>query len=150
MQANHFIRSLSPSDLDLLRADLVSVDLERDDVIAREEQPIAYVYLPLKSIVSVTVVMKDGRQVESRTIGRESGFGLLHALGSLMSFERVVVQVGGPACRLPVEALASAVRVSPSLLQEVARHAQATIIQSAQSTAFNACTRSKAVCADGC
>ena len=82
--------------------------------------------------------MRDGRQVESRTIGRESGFGLLHALGSLVSYERVIVQVPGPACRLPVKTLAAAVRTSPTMLEEVARHAQASIIQSAQATACNA------------
>jgi CRP-like cAMP-binding protein len=138
MEANHFLGSLSPADLDLLRSELESVELERDEEIAREGRRITHVYFPLKSIVSVIIMMRDGRQVESRTIGRESGVGLLHALGSLVSYERVIVQVAGPACRLPVKTLAEAVRSSPSLLEEVARHAQSTIVQSAQATACNA------------
>lgn len=138
MRANHFLASLSSADLDRIKPHLESVELVRDDEIAREHQPVIDVYFPLSCILSSIVVMKDGRQIESRTIGRESGFGLLNALGSLISFERVIIQVTGTACRMPVKALAQAVVESPSLLQEVARHAQATIIQSAQSTACNA------------
>ena len=80
-------------------------------------------------------LMRDGAQVESRTIGRESGFGLLHALGSRVSYERMMIQVAGRAWRLPVGALEAGAAASHALTRHIVRHAQATLIQSVQATA---------------
>lgn len=137
-QQNHFLATLSDADLALLRPHIEAVDLVRDDPIAHADRPVGYAYFPLKCILSVLVVMRDGRLIESRTIGRESGFGLLNALGSRMSFEEVIVQVGGEACRISIPALAAAAAQSPNLLRSLAHHAQATILQAAQFTACNA------------
>jgi CRP-like cAMP-binding protein len=135
---NHFLSGLSPADFDRLRPHLEHVELERDDLLVEPHAPLAAVYFPMSCILSVIVVMKDGREIESRTIGRESGYGLLNALGSRISFERVRVQIGGEACRLPIWVLSDLVEESPALLRAVASHGQATILQSAQSTACNA------------
>lgn len=135
---NHFLASLSTGDFDLLQPDLESVQLQRDDLLAQPHTPLDWVYFPLTCILSVVVVMKDGREIESRTIGRESGYGLLNALGSKISFEQLLVQIGGEACRIPIRALTEAVMKSPTLLRSVACHGQATILQSAQATACNA------------
>jgi CRP-like cAMP-binding protein len=86
----------------------------------------------------VVAVMSDGRTVESRTIGRESGFGLLHALGSRRSIERVTTQIGGEALRVPIDHLAQIAARSPAAMRCITAHAQATIAQSAISTACNA------------
>jgi CRP-like cAMP-binding protein len=135
---NHFLAGLPAADLDRLRPHLEHVELDRDDLLVEPQAPLAWIYFPLSSILSVIVVMKDGREIESRTIGRESGYGLLNALGSRISLERVKVQIGGDACRLPIRVLSDAVDRSPTLLRAVACHGQATILQSAQSTACNA------------
>jgi CRP-like cAMP-binding protein len=135
---NHFLGGLSSSDLELLRPHLEHLELVRDNLLAEPHLPLDWVYFPLNSIISVIVVMKDGREIESRTIGRESGYGLLNALGSRISFERLLVQVGGEACRLPIRALSEAATRSETLLRSVACHGQATILQSAQATACNA------------
>jgi CRP-like cAMP-binding protein len=134
---NHFLDSLGAADIAALRAHLEDVPLERNHQLAEAGSPITTVYLPITAILSVITVMKDGSQVESRTIGRESGYGLLHALGSPLSFERMVVQVAGRAWRLPLEALRAAADDSRELRRAIVHHAQATIIQSAQATACN-------------
>lgn len=135
--SNHFLESLSEPDLALIRADLTKVDLSRDEVLAQVGERIRFATLPTNSIVSVVAVMRDGRSIESRTIGRESGFGLLHALGSRYAFERVLVQVGGDAHQIPVAVLSRAAQQSPTMLQAIARHGQATIVQATQGTACN-------------
>lgn len=135
---NHFLHGLSAADFERLRPHLESTELARDDLLAEPHSPLEWVYFPLTCILSVIIVMKDGREIESRTIGRESGYGLLNALGSRISFERLRVQIGGDACRLPIWVLSEEVEQSPTLLRAVARHGQATILQSAQSTACNA------------
>lgn len=136
--ANRFIESLSSADAAALQPHLRRRILARDDVIAREGAPIDHVYLPLNAILSVVAVMGDGRQVETRTIGFEGGHGLLHALGSPLSFERVITQVGGEVYALPLSALAEAAATRPSLVSNIVSFAQASLIQSAQTTACNA------------
>jgi CRP-like cAMP-binding protein len=134
---NHFLDTLSDADADRLRPHLSEVELTRNDVLDQPGEPIRTVYLPSNSILSVVTVMSDGAQVESRTIGRESGYGLLHALGSPISFERMLVQVSGPAWQIPLSALRAAASESVPLTRAIVHHAQSTLIQSAQATACN-------------
>lgn len=135
--SNHFLDSLEPGDLASLRPHLSEVTLKRNDLLDEAGQTITDVYLPIDCILSIVTVMQDGAQVESRTIGCESGYGLLHALGSPISYERMIVQVSGRAWRLPLERLRAAAEASPQLTRCIVHHAQATIIQAAQSTACN-------------
>lgn len=135
---NLFLRHLGAADRETLRPSLNRLILRQRDIIAWEGAAIETVFLPIDCIVSVIAVMREGRQVESRTIGRESGFGLLHALGSAYSYERVDVQVGGAAWSLPLRALSDLAKVSPHALKVIACFAQASAIQSSVSVACNA------------
>lgn len=134
---NHFLDQLSEADAAALRPHLTTVELERNQLLDEAGQAISKVYLPIDAVLSVVTVMRSGAQVESRTIGRESGYGLLHALGSPISYERMIVQIAGEAWVIPLEVLRGAALTSPSLTQAIVQHAQATIIQTAQSTACN-------------
>ncbi len=135
---NHFVDSLAPGDLALLQPHLKAVALKRDESLAEIGRPVRAAFLPIDSIISVITAMRDGRLVESRTIGREGGFGLLHALGSDVSFESVITQVPGRCFVIPAAALASAASHSPTLVRQIVQHAQATIVQAAQWTGCNA------------
>ncbi len=135
--SNHFLESLSPSARADLEPHLELTELVRNRLVVDVGRPVEWVVLPIDAIISVIAVMADGDQVESRTIGRESGFGLLHALGSDTSYERIVVQVGGQAWRLRTEALTRAAAGNVELTHAIVRHAQATLIQSAKLTACN-------------
>lgn len=136
--SNYFLNALSAPDRALIRPALEHVVLERDHVLARAGEPVDSVVLPVNCVISVVAVMKDGRSVETRTIGCESGFGLLNALGSRLSYEEVVAQIGGDAWKLPLSTLGHAATKSPTLVRAIARHAQATMMQAAQSAACNA------------
>lgn len=140
---NHFLDTLSGPDLEMLRPHLAAVSLERNQLIDEALRPIAHVYLPVDSILSVLTVMKDGAQVESRTVGRESGHGLLQAIGSPISYERTICQVSGDAWRMPMEALRQAARQSNGVREAIVRHAQASLLQAAQSTACNTLHRAE-------
>lgn len=138
MPANRFLEALSAADAALLRPNLRLRALARDETVAKEDTVIPRVCLPTTAILSVVAVMRDGRQVETRTIGFEGGYGLLHALGSPLSYERVIAQVGGQAWEIPLPAMAAAAQASPSLVAQIVSFAQASLIQSAQTTACNA------------
>jgi CRP-like cAMP-binding protein len=134
---NLFLRELNAADREALQPHLSRAPLRLNKVIAEDGGQVRAVHLPINCILSVITVMRDGREVESRTIGRESGFGLLHALGSPYSYERVEVQVGGDCWFLPVGALAELAAASPSGLRAIVRFAQATIVQSSTALACN-------------
>jgi len=140
---NHFLGSLSAADAARLEPDLREIDLQRNQVLDEAGRTVTFVYLPVDCILSVLTVMKDGAQVESRTIGHESGYGLLQALGSPMSYERTIVQVPGRCWRLPLEALRRAAAESLKLREIIVRHAQASLLQAAQSTACNTLHRAE-------
>lgn len=140
---NHFLDSLSDADIARLRADLTEVELTRDQQLDDEGQRIAFAYLPINCVLSVLIVMRDGSEVESRTIGCESGYGLLQALGSRVSFERTLAQVGGRSWRLPIEVLRQTATERPGIREAIVRHAQATLLQASQSTACNTLHRAE-------
>ncbi|MCR5878945.1 Crp/Fnr family transcriptional regulator [Phenylobacterium sp. J367] len=134
---NHFLDALDPADIGRLAADLVEVTLERGAVLDEPGRTVRDVYLPIDCVLSLVTVMRDGGQVESRTIGCESGYGLLHALGSSTAYERMSVQVAGRAWKLPLERLRAAALESDALSRCIVHHAQVTLLQSAQSSACN-------------
>ncbi len=135
---NHFLDSLHAQDLAAIEPRLERVSLKRDDVLTQTGAPVTHVFLPIDCILSVVTVMKDGAQIESRTIGRESGYGLLHSLGSRLSYETMLVQVPGDAWRLPTAELQAAAAKSSSLTRAIVQHAQATTVQAARAAACNA------------
>jgi CRP-like cAMP-binding protein len=135
---NHFLDGLNSRDLGALKPHLRKVVLAQGQSLAKAWAPVVRSTLPVNAIISVILEMQDGRQVETRTIGCESGFGLLHVLGSSMSYETVSTQVGGEAYVIDQRAFAAWARESPTMLESIVRHGQATIVQSAQAVACNA------------
>ncbi|WP_395673960.1 Crp/Fnr family transcriptional regulator [Phenylobacterium sp.] len=134
---NHFLDSLSLRDVAALRPHLTEVELARNTRLGEPGEPVVDIHLPIDAVLSVVTVMRDGAQVESRTIGRESGYGLLHALGSPIAYERMLIQVGGRSWRLPAERVREAVQSSPGLAAAIVQHAQATLLQTAHAAACN-------------
>ena len=135
--ANHFLETLPAEAFDLIKDRLEPIVLRRDHRIVEVDRPVSHAVLPVTSILSVISVMRNGDLAESRTIGREGGFGLLHALGSSTSFERVIAQIGGEAYRISLPDLRAAASQSAVLTSAIVRHAQATIVQTAQFMACN-------------
>ena len=136
--ANHFLDGLKPRDIEALQPHLRKVELAQNQSLAKAWSPVVRSVLPVNAIISVILEMQDGRQVETRTIGCESGFGLLHVLGSSMSYETVTTQVPGEAYVIDQRAFAAWARESPSMMESIVRHGQATIVQAAQGVACNA------------
>lgn len=135
---NMFLDELSAKEQASLRPHLRPVQLVRDEVLTREGQPVVNVVLPTTAIISVLCEMKDGTLIETRTIGREAGFGLLHALGGPLSYETVTVQVSGEGLMIDRRELAAQASRSQAMAEAIIRHAQADLVQSAQTVACNA------------
>ena len=134
---NHFLKALSRDELRTLEPAIDRIRVTQNQMLAEARKPVRFAYFPANCIISVVAVMRDGRSVESRTIGCESGYGLLHALGSRTSFEACTCQVSGDIYQIPTAALTEAAQRHPGLVKKIVQHAQATILQAAQTTACN-------------
>jgi CRP-like cAMP-binding protein len=96
------------------------------------------VYFPSSAVISVVTVMRDGRDVETASIGHESVAGLLSALTGIPPKTRMFVQLPGAAISLPSINLRNRVHESPVLMMLILRCAQASAMHTEQSVACNA------------
>jgi CRP-like cAMP-binding protein len=135
---SHFLDSLSAENFDLLKPYLAEVVLTREDVLCAPGSDIENVWFPTTAILSVVTILADGQGVESCTIGHESAFGLLNALGAAKAIDRVIAQVPGAAIKMSASRLKSAAALSVNITELIVRHAQAHAAQVQQSVACNA------------
>jgi CRP-like cAMP-binding protein len=135
---NHFLDSLGPESFNLLKPYLARSLLARNEVLCVPGADLDCVWFPVTAILSVVTIMVDGNDVEACTIGHESAYGLLNALGSTTAIDRVIAQVPGPAIRMPSSRLRAAAALSNGMVDLIIRHAQANLAQIQQSVACNA------------
>ena len=138
MTRNHILNSIEPKDLQALQPHFKPLELASGDVLYEPDRPVDRVYFPNTAVLSVVMVMEDGRTVETDTVGFESAVGLIAALGSSMSVNRTFTQIPGVAIGLSAARLRERAEESPSLRTVLLRHAQANLAQAHQSVACNA------------
>lgn len=138
VEQNDFLSKLSVETLGLLAPYLMDVLLHRGATIAEPGEELECVWFPTSSVLSVVTTMESGHDVEACTIGREGAYGILNALGSSISTERVVAQIPGRAFKMPAARLRAASALSMSLTDLIIRHAQANAAQIQQTAACNA------------
>jgi CRP-like cAMP-binding protein len=114
---------------------LASVTLRSGEVLYEPDYEVDWVYFPCTAVLSVVTVMKDGRTVESDTIGRESAAGILAALGGAVSTSRTFTQIPGEVVRLSASRLRRQANESVNLRRLLVRHALANLAQAHQSVA---------------
>jgi CRP-like cAMP-binding protein len=94
-------------------------------------------YFPNRGLISLVVVMKDGRTAEAGIVGNEGFTGTLAAVGLSRSPLQAVVQVTGDGFRVDVGALQNALESAPQLQMMLSRYAAIRSIQVAQTAACN-------------
>ena len=134
---NFLLPAISKADMDTLAPLLTEVSLQRGEVVLPEGAPVTHVYFPSSAVLSVVTLMNDGRSVESNTIGREAGAGLLDAASGAAAHHRVFAQIAGSAFRLPAAAFRRQLADSPRFAKLLFRHALADSVQTQQFVACN-------------
>jgi CRP-like cAMP-binding protein len=90
---NKLLSSLPRAQFDLLAPYLTTVSLEQGAVLIEAGEEFDYVYFPHYGMLSLLAVLKDGRAIETATVGREGVVGAMAGLGLYKSLVRVVVQL---------------------------------------------------------
>jgi CRP-like cAMP-binding protein len=129
--------SISDSDYSLLRPHLEYVSLPNHLVLHEAGGKLEFAYFPNRGLISLVVVMKDGRTVEAGIVGNEGFTGTMAAVGLSRSPLHAVVQITGDGFRVEVGALQNTLESAPHLQLMLSRYAAIRSMQVAQTAACN-------------
>ncbi len=96
-----------------------------------------FAYFPNRGLISLVVVMADGKTAEAGIVGNEGFTGTPAAVGLGRSTLRAVVQITGDGFRVKAAALQNALESAPHLQLLLSRYAVIRGMQVAQTAACN-------------
>ncbi|WP_372784383.1 Crp/Fnr family transcriptional regulator [Phenylobacterium sp.] len=121
---NFLLRALRADDAAYLTPHLREVSLSRGQALYEPGDEVDTLYFASSACVSVVSVMRDGRIVETTTVGCESVAGLLDAVTHQATASRIFVQVAGAALTLPSAVFRARLAESAGLVNLTLRHAR--------------------------
>ena len=133
---NTVLLSTSDSDFNLLRPHLEYVDLP-SHLVLHEPGKMEFAYFPNRGLISLVVVMKDGRTAEAGIVGNEGFTGASAAVGLNWSTLQAVVQITGEGFRVGFGALQDTLESASHLRLMLSRYAVIHGMQVAQTAACN-------------
>ena len=120
-----------------LAPSLVPVRLAFGEVLCAADAPIAQVYFPCESMVSLLLPVEDHFDVEVGLVGREGMVGASLGLGVARSPVKALVQGEGSALRLSAAGFRGALARNPALRRAVDRYIHSLMQQITQTAACN-------------
>jgi len=135
--SNVILLSIPNSDYTCLRPQLEYVSLPNHLVLHEAGGKLEFAYFPNRGLISLVVVMKDGKTAEAGIVGNEGFIGTLAAVGLNRSPLQAVVQITGDGFRVEVGALQDTLESTPHLRMMLSRYAAIRGMQVAQTAACN-------------
>jgi CRP-like cAMP-binding protein len=135
--SNVILLSIPNSDYTSLRPHLEYVSLPSHLVIHEAGGKLEFAYFPNRGLISLVVVMKDGKTAEAGIVGNEGFTGTLAAVGLNRSPLQAVVQITGDGFRVEVGALQNTLESAPHFQMALSRYAAIRGMQVAQTAACN-------------
>ena len=135
--SNLILLSASDKDYSSLRPHLEYVSLPNHLVLHEGSGKVEFAYFPNRGLISLVVVMKDGKTAEAGIVGNEGFIGTPAAVGLSRSPLQAVVQITGDGFRVEVPALQNALESAPHLQLMLSRYAVVQGMQVAQTAACN-------------
>ncbi len=135
---NTLLSALSKADFAALEESMRVLQFKQNQIVFQPGAQADAVHFPNSAVLSVITTMKDGKRVETATVGFESAVGIVPALSHQPVFSQVVAQVAGESVCIPASAFRRRVLESPDLMQLILRSVQSNTDQAEQSVACNA------------
>jgi CRP-like cAMP-binding protein len=129
--------SIPDSDYKSLRPHLEYVSLPNHLVLHEPGRKLEFAYFPNRGLISLVVVMKDGKTAEAGIVGNEGFTGTVATVGLSRSPLQAVVQITGDGFRVEVGALQNTLASAPHLQSMLSRYAVVRGMQVAQTAACN-------------
>jgi CRP-like cAMP-binding protein len=136
--ANRLLGALPRADFDLLSSHLTSETFAQGAVLAEAGEEIDHAYFPNNGMISLLTMLRDGKTIETATIGREGVFGAAAAFGLYRSRVRAIVQLPMTSALLPAPALRRAAESSKAIQLLCVRYNEVLLAQARITAACNA------------
>jgi CRP-like cAMP-binding protein len=121
----------------MIRSHLEAVDLPSHRHLCEPDELFQFVYFPNAGLISIVVVLSNGKTVEAGLIGKEGVVGLPAVAGRKKSPLREVVQIAGKGLRIRIGRLRHALESTKMLDRTLQRYATVFGMQVAQTAACN-------------
>jgi CRP-like cAMP-binding protein len=135
--SNKILLSISDSEFNLLRPDLEYIRLPNHLVLHETGGRLEFACFPNRGLISLVVVMKDGKTAEAGVVGNEGFTGTPAVVGLTRGPLRAVVQVTGDGFRVDAGALQNTLESTRHLQMILNRYATIRGMQVAQTAACN-------------
>ena len=137
-RGNRLLASLSGADRTHLAPFLKTVALKQGLVLNEPGDEIGNIYFPCTGVISLLAVMKDGKAIETATVGREGAVGAMTGLCSHVTLTRIVVQVPVVAAQITTLSFHKVIHASDAIRDLVVRYNEALFGQVQMTAACNA------------
>jgi CRP-like cAMP-binding protein len=137
--ANRLLDRLPKNEYAFLVRSEKTVSLAHGDEVYPQDGRggLSHVYFPTSGMISLTVLMADGKEVEAGTIGNEGMIGLSVAHGLDFSPTKAISQISGEGLRIPVAAFLNAMKPGGTLDRLVRRYTAYSLRYTNQTVACN-------------
>lgn len=135
---NKLLSSLPRNQFDLLAPHLTTVSLQQGEVLAEPGDEFEQVYFPQSGMLSLLAVLRDGKAIETATVGREGVVGAMAGLGLYKSLVRVVVQLPTLVSKIPASQFRKATARSDAVRNMCIQYNEVLLSQARITAACNA------------
>jgi CRP-like cAMP-binding protein len=135
--SNLILLSIVDREYSSLRPHLEYVSLPNHLVLHEAGGKMEFAYFPNRGLISLVVVMKDGKTAEAGIVGNEGFTGTPVAVGLSRSSLQAVVQITGDGFRVEAGALQETLESAPHLQMMLSRYVAIRGMQVAQTAACN-------------
>ena len=135
--SNLILLSISNSDFGALRPHLEYHDLPNHRVLHECGAKLEFAHFLNRGLISLVVVMKDGKTAEAGIVGNEGFTGIAAAVGLSRGPLQAVIQITGDGFRVEVAVLQNILESAPHLQLILSRYGVVQGMQVAQTAACN-------------
>jgi CRP-like cAMP-binding protein len=136
---NRLLNRLPKDEYEILVRSEKAISLAHGDEVYQEDSlgGLSHVYFPTTGMISLTVLMENGKEVEAGTIGNEGMIGLSVAQDLNFSPTKAISQISGEGLRIPVSAFLKAMKRGGTLDKLVRRYSAFSLRYASQTVACN-------------
>jgi CRP-like cAMP-binding protein len=135
---NKLLASLPRDHFDRLSPHLSTISLTQGAVLTEVGEEVDQIYFPHYGMLSLLAVLRDGKAVETATVGREGVVGAMAGLGLYKSLVRVVVQMPMVCSRIAATHFRTAAAASNPIRNLCIRYNEVLLSQARVTAACNA------------
>ena len=112
--------------------------MHQGEVLAEPGDEFEYVYFPQSGMLSLLAVLRDGKAIETATVGREGVVGAMAGLGLYKSLVRVVVQLPITVSKIPASQFRKVAAQSEAVRNMCLQYNEVLLSQARVTAACNA------------